>query len=75
MVTLGLNDLLAGSCVEHKLVGAHPAGRTAATTDVTNVTTGTMTFNFPAEGSYPDTVNFDLTEEQEKYLASWEMGT
>ena len=38
--------------IDGQLVGAHRAGRTAATTDVTNVTTGTMTFNFPAEGSY-----------------------
>ncbi len=38
--------------IDGQLVGAHPTGRTAATTDVTNVTTGTMTFNFPAEGSY-----------------------
>jgi len=38
--------------IDGQLVGAHPAGRTAGTTDVTNVTTGTMSFNFPAEGSY-----------------------
>jgi len=38
--------------INGEFVGEHPTGRAPATTDVTNVTSGTMTFNFPAPGSY-----------------------
>jgi hypothetical protein len=56
--------------IDGQLVGAHPAGRTAATTDVTNATTGTMTFNFPAEGSYYLELDYfenDIDEEIELF--------
>ena len=33
-------------------VGEYPTGRPPTTTDVTNCTSGTMTYNFPAAGSY-----------------------
>ena len=38
--------------IEDQLVGEFPTGRSPATTDVTNVTSGTMTFDFPTAGSY-----------------------
>jgi len=38
--------------IDGQLVGEHPTGRTAATTDVMNVTSGTMTFDFPDEGGH-----------------------
>jgi hypothetical protein len=56
--------------IDGQLVGSHPAGRTAATTDVTNATTGTMTFNFPAEGSYYLELDYfenDIDEEIELF--------
>jgi hypothetical protein len=38
--------------IDDQFIGEYPTGRSPATTDVTNVTSGTMTFNFPAAGSY-----------------------
>ncbi|UCE49287.1 MAG: CotH kinase family protein, partial [Phycisphaerales bacterium] len=38
--------------IDDQFVGEHPTARAPATTDVMNVTSGTMTFDFPAAGSY-----------------------
>ena len=38
--------------INGELVGSYPGIRTADTTDVTNVTVGTMSYDFPAAGKY-----------------------
>jgi hypothetical protein len=45
--------------IDGQLVGEYADARAPATTNVNqNITAGTMTFNFPSEGSYPLTLDF-----------------
>ncbi len=44
--------------IEGQLVGECPDPRAPATTDVTNVTSGTMWYDFPAEGNYYMVLDF-----------------